>query len=358
MDIFYIFCYHNGMKNTTYFEERNIKNTKMIREKLAILPYFCREFLVGIEMVTSPLTRLGYVNDLKIFFDFLIKNVPAFRRKEIEEIELSDLEKVTVTDLEMFMSYLTHYELDGVTYSNKERGKARKISAVRTMFNFFYRKDKLSENVASKISMPKQHEKEIVRLTTEEVTDLVDFLEEKPDMNSSHQTSYINNNTKQRDLAIITLLLGTGIRVSECVGLDVNDIDFESNAFVVTRKGGNRTTLYFSDEIKELLQKYVEYRKTLKNNSPALFLSLQQNRLSVRAVEYIVKKYAKIISPLKKISPHKLRSTYGTNLYRATKDIYVVAEVLGHKDINTTKKHYAAISEDIKKEAATKVKLK
>lgn len=346
------------MKNTNYFEERNIKNTKKIREKLSILPYFCREFLVGIEMVTSPLTRLGYVNDLKIFFDFLIKNVPAFRRKEMEELEISDLEKVTVTDLEMFMSYLTHYELDGVTYTNKERGKARKISAVRTMFNFFYRKDKLSENVASKISMPKQHEKEIVRLTSDEVTDLVDFLEEKPDMNSSRQTNYINNNTKQRDLAIITLLLGTGIRVSECVGLDTKDIDFDSNAFVVTRKGGNRTTLYFSDEIKELLQNYVEYRKTLNKNNPALFLSLQQNRLSVRAVEYIVKKYAKIISPLKKISPHKLRSTYGTNLYRATKDIYVVAEVLGHKDINTTKKHYAAISEDIKKEAATKVKLK
>lgn len=358
MDITYIFCYHNYMKNANYFEERAIRNTKKIREKLAILPYFCREFFVGIEMVTSPLTRLGYANDLKIFFDFLIYNVPAFRNKEMEEIELADLEKVTVTDLEMYMSYLTHYELDGVTYTNKESGKARKISAVRTMFNFFYRKDKLSENVASKVSMPKKHEKEIIRLTGEEVTKLIEMLEEKPTMNSSHQSNYINNNTKQRDLAIIALLLGTGIRVSECVGLNINDIDFETNAFVVTRKGGSRSTLYFSDEIKQVLKNYAEYRKTLDRNNPALFLSLQNNRMSVRAVEYMIKKYAKIISPLKKISPHKLRSTYGTNLYRATKDIYVVAEVLGHKDINTTKKHYAAISEDIKKEASTKVKLK
>ena len=80
--------------------------------------------------------------------------------------------------------------------------------------------------------------------------------------------------------------------------------------------------------------------------------------MSVRAVENLVKKYSRLISPLKKITPHKLRSTYGTSLYRETQDIYVVAEVLGHKDINTTKKHYAAISEDIKRSASTKVVLR
>ena len=85
---------------------------------------------------------------------------------------------------------------------------------------------------------------------------------------------------------------------------------------------------------------------------------MRDTRISVRAVEIIVKKYAAEVTPLKKITPHKLRSTYGTALYRSTKDIYVVAEVLGHKDINTTKKHYAAISEDIKKEAAGKVRFK
>ena len=80
--------------------------------------------------------------------------------------------------------------------------------------------------------------------------------------------------------------------------------------------------------------------------------------MSVRSMEYLVKKYAKVATPLKKITPHKLRSTYGTNLYRETKDIYIVAEVLGHKDVNTTKKHYAAISDDARRSVAGKVKLK
>ena len=75
-------------------------------------------------------------------------------------------------------------------------------------------------------------------------------------------------------------------------------------------------------------------------------------------MQNIQKKYSKIAAPLKKISPHKLRSTYGTNLYEQTHDIYIVADVLGHKDVNTTKKHYAAINENIRKNASTLIKLR
>lgn len=90
----------------------------------------------------------------------------------------------------------------------------------------------------------------------------------------------------------------------------------------------------------------------------ALFLSLQNKRISVRSVELLVKKYAKTVTSLKKITPHKLRSTYGTTLYQETGDIYLVADVLGHKDVNTTKKHYAAQNEERKRYAATVVKLR
>ena len=98
--------------------------------------------------------------------------------------------------------------------------------------------------------------------------------------------------------------------------------------------------------------------KELPNTEKALFVSLQNKRMGVRTVEKLVKKYASYATPLKHITPHKLRSTYGTNLYRETNDIYVVASVLGHKDVNTTRKHYAAMTEDIRREAATKVKLR
>lgn len=109
------------------------------------------------------------------------------------------------------------------------------------------------------------------------------------------------------------------------------------------------------------MAKYIAFKEECKDipeGEHALFLSLKKNRISIRAVENLVKKYSRIIAPLKKISPHKLRSTYGTQLYRETKDIYVVADVLGHKDVNTTKKHYAAISEDIRRSVAGKVKLR
>ncbi len=157
------------------------------------------------------------------------------------------------------------------------------------------------------------------------------------------------------------LFLGAGIRISELVGLNNGDLNFKDNSFIVTRKGGSKSILYFDDEVASALSRYLEQKENLSQNaneSNALFLSSQMKRITVRAVENLVKKYAKIVSPLKKISPHKLRSTYGTQLYKATGDIYIVADVLGHKDVNTTRKHYAAISDDNRRAVVGKVKLK
>ena len=122
---------------------------------------------------------------------------------------------------------------------------------------------------------------------------------------------------------------------------------------MVTRKGGSRDVLYFNPEVKSALYQYYLIRKEDKSvdkEENAFFLSLQNKRIATRTVQELVKKYARIVSPLKKITPHKLRSTFGTNLYKQTGDIYIVADCLGHKDVNTTRKHYAAIDEDRKKQ--------
>ena len=185
-------------------------------------------------------------------------------------------------------------------------------------------------------------------------------LADSGDKLNKHQKAY-HENTKIRDVAILTLFLGTGIRNSELVGLNIDDIDFEDMSFAVTRKGGNRTILYFNDEVDRTLKDWLKKRSEIKNlpeDEKALFLSLQNKRISVRTIQELVKKYAKIITPLKKITPHKLRSTFGTNLYRETQDIYLVADFLGHSDVNTTKKHYAASSEDIKRKAIKSVKMR
>ena len=159
---------------------------------------------------------------------------------------------------------------------------------------------------------------------------------------------------------MVTLLLATGIRVSELVGLNVDDFDLKTHSFVITRKGGNRTVLYYDLNVEHVIFEYMFERKNndkVSKDEKALFLSLQNTRITTRSVENIIKKYAKLSAPLKKITPHKLRSTFGTNLYKETGDIYMVADFLGHKDINTTRKHYAAIEEDRRKLAVQYIKL-
>ena len=345
--------------SNNYYLDRNRNNMRKLNEMLGDLPPFCSVFFIGIQDTTTPLTRLNYAVDLKLFFNYLVTYETAFYNKPIQSILLSDIDEIDAQLIERYMAYISYYDKeDGTVCTNGERGKLRKLSSLRAFFKYFFNKDMLKANVATKVRSPKLHEKPIVRLEEQETAELMYSCDTLSGF-SEHQKKY-NENFKTRDNAIISLFLTTGIRVSECVGLNVDDINFNLNSFRVTRKGGNQVILYFGEETAEILKNYLHYRDILQlpYEEKALFISSQKKRMSVRSMEYLVKKYAKVATPLKKITPHKLRSTYGTNLYNETKDIYIVAEVLGHKDVNTTKNHYAAISEDVRKSVAGKVKLK
>ena len=352
-------CYNAlTMKPTeNYYQDRNLRNLDKIDELLEALPSFCEDFFRGVETRTSTLTRLNYCYDLRIFFDFLSRK--KFRGKAVQEITLEDLEQITYTDIEIFLSYLSHYRFGDRTLSCDERAKARKLSTVRSLFKYFFNKGLLSVNNTAKVATPKLHEKEIIRLEGEEISTLLDTAEFGDGL-TSHMSGY-HEKTKVRDCAILTLFLGTGIRISELVGLNNDSFDFANHSFLVTRKGGNQAILYYSDEVADAIIAYMNQKdadpRIPKEKSGPLFLSMQYKRITVRAVENLVKKYASIATPLKKITPHKLRSTYGTALYRETGDIYIVADVLGHRDVNTTRKHYAAITEDNRRSVAGKVKL-
>lgn len=342
------------MAKMDFYQKRDLKNRMKMSKYTEKMPDFCFDYFIGIENNTSSLTRYNYSMDLYIFFDYLSKFV---FHKDMQSITLQDIDTLKARHIEQYLSYLSFYELDEKQYRNDEKGKARKLASLRSFFKYLFNHDLIVANVASKIDTPKLHNKEIIRLEKEEVSKLMNAVE-NPIEFSDHQREY-NKNTFERDNAIITLFLGTGIRISELVGLNLESFDFSQNAFVVTRKGGNQSMLYFSDEVALALKTWLEKRAALEldKDENAMFISLQNKRISIRAVENLVKKFAKIASPLKKISPHKLRSTFGTNLYKETKDIYIVADVLGHKDVNTTKKHYAAISEDMRKAVAEKVKI-
>ncbi len=347
------------MKEYTYQEQNNIENQKKLREVLSELPSFTLSFFRGIEPRTSSRTRLGYGYDLRIFFEFLQQYNPAIGKMKLRDIPMDILDQIKALDIEEYLEYLKLYEKDGKTYTNTERGIARKLASLKTFYNYYFKKELIVTNPAALVSAPKLHDKTIIRLDIDEVARLLDNVESGEQL-TGKQLAY-HEKTKVRDLALLTLFLGTGIRVSECVGLNIDDIDLKNNGIKIIRKGGNEVIVYFGDEVLEALLPYLEERKqieALPGHTNALFLSMQRKRMSVRSVENLVKKYAKTVTTMKNITPHKLRSTYGTNLYNETGDIYLVADVLGHKDVNTTKKHYASLEDSRRRMAARAVTLR
>lgn len=347
------------LNKDNYHDSQNKNNILKLRTVLDTLPGFCRIFFRGIEEYTSTRTRLAYAYDIRLFFEFLHERNSICAKMEIREYPISLLDEVTRLDIEEYLEYLTLYQKDGKEITNDERGKARKLAALRSFYNYLYQNEMIKNNPASLVPLPKRHEKEIVRLEPNEVAILLDQVEAGTKL-TKKELEY-HKKTKVRDVALLTLLLGTGIRVSECVGLDIGDVDFDDGGIKIRRKGGYEAVVYFGEEVETALLDYLEEREQIipaQGHENALFLSLQNRRMAVRSVENLVKKYSSRVTSLKKITPHKLRSTYGTTLYKETGDIYLVADVLGHKDVNTTRKHYAAMEQERRRRAANAVQLR
>ena len=349
-----------------YRDEVDAKRILQIRDITRNLPQACSDFIRSIAVSTSTLTRLAYAIDLNTFFTFLYEERIEFSLKPVRLLNDQDLEKLTRSDIIAYTEYLTYYlknpDDDSVPnriFVNHELSIKRKLCTVRSFYDYLFKNQRIASNVTDLVPLPKIHEKPIIRLNKEE---MVRMLEQAQygDRLSERQQKF-QKITARRDYAILSLFLGTGIRVSECVGMNISDVDLENNAFLVTRKGGNQVVLYFPPEVAEALADYLEERKkteTVPGHEDALFLSLQHRRITQRAVQNLVKKYAAVAAPLKsKISPHKLRSTYATNLYNETGDIYLVADVLGHSSVDTTRKHYADMTDARRRMAAEHVHL-
>lgn len=336
----------------TYAKLRLAERLRLI---LLELPEFCYDFILSIETNSSILTRINYAGDLRIFFSYLSNELQLFSHA-VKDLTVDDVKLIQPRHIEMFMDYLSIYERNERILQNMNLGKKRKLSAVRTFFKYMLKHEYIPSLPTAIIDTPKIAEKPIIRLNGNEVLELIDAVEKGREL-TKRQAAY-QKSTIVRDIALLKLMLGTGVRISECIGLNVDNVDLEHKSFLVTRKGGKEAILYFSDDIKQALVDYLNLRKAavpISGHEKALFLSMQNRRITARAVENLVEKYTRTAVPLKKITPHKLRSTFGTALYRATGDIYLVADVLGHKDVNTTRKHYADMSEENRKRAADAV---
>lgn len=344
----------------TYHQSISNQNTVKLRELLKTMPSFCRDYFRGIEPTTTAKTRIGYGYDIRTFFRFLLSENPSFKNAQMTDICLSDLDQLQPVDIEEYLEYLKYYTYDGQVFTNDERGIKRKFASLRSFFLYYQKRDLLRHNPTVVVDMPKLHDREIIRLDADEVSDLLELVEHGGDHLSGMKKVYYEKN-KQRNIAIFTLFLGTGIRVSECVGLDIEDVDFKNNRIRIIRKGGKEEYVYFGEEVANALKSYITeervHVKPREGHEHALFYSIQKRRISVQAIENLVNEYTSQITSFKHITPHKLRSTYGTALYQQTGDIYLVAEVLGHNDVNTTRKHYAAMDDEQKRSAADAVTL-
>ena len=348
-----------AMNDKNYYTERDKSNMLRIRELQRELPNWFGDYLRAAENGTSTLTRLNYCFDMRVFLNYLIAEHPGFYGLRIKNISCNLLNTLSLKDLEKYVEYLGYFiDRQEREHENAERGKARKIASLRSIFKYLYKHEQIQGNPAALLEMPKNHTKAITTLSSAEINTLLDVIASGEGLTGRARTQ--QQAAARRDMAIVVLFLTTGIRVSELVGLDIRDVDFDTMSFKVIRKGGSESILYFDYETANALEEYLDERRARETYAleAPLFLNNRGERLGVRSVENIVKKYARLAAPLKRISPHKLRSTYGTMLYRETGDIYLVADVLGHKDINTTKRHYADMSDENRRLAAKKIRLR
>lgn len=347
-------------KESKFYIEKNQKQIDKFRTLCSELPGYAAKFLQSKEFDSGYSTLIVYAYDLKLFFEFLKHSNPQLKDVLIQDITIETLEQLNEDDFLEFQHFLRKATINGKTHTNNNKSIARKITSLRGLFKFLKRKNYIKYDIVGSIPVPKYNDRktEIVRLKTDKDNNELEYflngVDEilENDNISDHQKNYLARDYI-RDKALIYIFLGTGIRLSECEGLDITDVDIDNKSLRIKRKGGFYDVVYFNDKVKEVIEDYLQYRKEKYENedTTALLLTTSRNRMGVSAIRNVVKKYVKMIM-LKHMTTHKLRATYGSYLYKITGDIRLVADVLGHTNINTTAKFYAAQTEENKRKAA------
>ena len=346
----------------TYHSKLNKRYAAKLRVLEGQLPYFCTQYFNSKSLIFEKQTAFAYATDLRIFFTFLRDYLPELSDKDIKDIPVSILDELSEDDLKAYTSFLDDNRENG------ENGIQRKLSSVKSLCKYLIKKELINRNPIDLIDMPKIHRKPIITLSDNEIDKLFNVIEHETGM-TDYQTKH-NKKCVSRDYAIMMLFLGTGMRISELVGVDTTDINFEENTIRIVRKGGNEQILYFDEQVGDALTRYLGIGKYKgypytrasfepDDNEKALFLSRRKTRLSVRGIQCLIEKYSKLAFGKpeygNKIHAHLFRKTYGTGLYLDEGDIKLVADTLGHSSISTTAKHYVVSDEEHKRKAARKV---
>ena len=335
----------------SYEDEVYLKTTKLADEIISQLPDFCRRYFTHLKG-KSPRTRLQYAYDMKRFFDYIAVQ-PGFRETPLRSMRASEiLDQMQLEDIQEYLDTL-EYQTNAEKRSSAS-SRARKASSLRSFWSYYYKIGEIRRDMAPLIDVPDIPQHPVIAMDGSQVQRLLDTV--KSDAGLTSREMAFHSRIVQRDFAIMMTLLGTGIRVSELVGIDIDDIDFEEASIIVKRKGGDYDEVFFPLETETALQSYINEGRDLLSPPPeekALFISLQHERMSVRSVQVMVKKYSQRAGLNVKITPHKCRSTFATNILRETGDIRTVQTALHHQNIQTTTK-YLQTDREQKRRAALK----
>ncbi|MFP5111772.1 tyrosine recombinase XerS [Bacillaceae bacterium C204] len=338
---------------------------KKLQALLRELPWYVEEYINHKLRNLSTASLYNYCHDYKIFFNWMLSE--GLFEGRIDDIPLDRLEQLTVIEIDGFLNFL-NFQLN-----NKELTVNRKLSALKSLFNYLQNiaetselKPYINRNIMAKIDFNEVKESMETKATKMEGKILLGDEYEKfrlfiandyGELNKENKRlSYFYQLNKERDTAIVSLILGSGLRLSELVGIDLDDIDYNKYCVRVIRKGNKEQFVYFSQVAMADLQEYLAVRTAKYNvdkNEKALFVSgptgpkVKSRRLKVRAVENLIEKYATAFGK-PSLSVHKLRHSFATRYHAEINDVPKLRRQLGHSSIQTTMIYTHIKNDDLK----------
>ncbi|SNR87528.1 Site-specific recombinase XerD [Anaerovirgula multivorans] len=343
-----------------------LKENEIIERCLEIenhLPNFMKDFFLYLKSGVALSTRLAYLEDVLFFCKYLVTESNLTEADSTKLISINEFNQITAKDINRFLGdYCSRYTMENGEYikviENRNRALARKKSTLSVLFKFLYRDEIIEKNITdgfNPIRLPKPQPDAIKRLEIDEVARMLDIIDNGSTFTDKEKIYW--EKTKYRDKAIIILFVTYGLRVSELQQLNISSFNFNRGDFKIYRKRGKEVLMPLNKTCEKVIKEYITQQRSPDHSlddidKDALFLSLQNKRMTIRAIRNLVKKYTSLALGTSRdngYSPHKLRATAATSLIQQGFSIYDVQNLLDHDNVTTTQL-YAAHKKDVKRE--------
>lgn len=363
-------------KYTLYYEQKQASQEQKLEEMIANLPEFSHCFFRELSRLENKATStlIAYATDLKVFFTWTKDYVAGFSETDIADLPLDILNELHVKDIKEYMlNYVPRYSSE-ITVIDKEHPEgiekeiirknskttsARKLATLKKFYHYFNNLDPsekyyITNDPVSSVRQTKDTKEPVKYLTDEKTEALFNCISTGDGLIG--KSAKWTEKTRERDRAIIALFLGTGMRVSELAGINIQDINFEKSSIRIFRKERREDTVFMSEKVRDTLLSYVvrsrdETFQPDEESENALFISYKHKRMSVSAIERCVSKYTRAVTGSDEYTCHKLRDTFGTRVYAETGgNAKKVQVAMNHKSASTTLDYYIAAMDGKEKE--------